>query len=283
MKTAKRKAIEINIFFSIMTIGLLFVLIFDFLFSVSYRIDSSLYETSFHEGPWDWMMYWTHLSNIGAYFWMLLAFIALTFKLKKVENFTNNWFVKNTVFTFIIVTGLIFMTIAYVPTVMKYVQIDKLDDEIVNNVRWISIQLYSAFVILGTTIKHLIVPVIFIYLSFTERNYLTGKRNISIYQKISIQFMLPCFYFIYVFIFASSHIALPPYPIVDFGFQEEIKPWVSLIYIALDLGVGLLFIITSLTQYLWWDKWWNKDDKKKLKISQYLTTTEEKKYNYKKN
>ncbi|BDU67367.1 MAG: hypothetical protein TYPL_0200 [Candidatus Tyloplasma litorale] len=247
-KFEKRKLIERIIFFIIIFSGFSFFLIFDLVYSVPYRLDGS-------HNPWDWMMYWTHLSNIGALIWITFAFIAVIFKSEKIENEIQSWWFKNTVYTFIIVTGIVFMTFAYVPSVIKYSSEENIMGypDLYNSIT-IDVERYGNLYIATTTFKHLIIPSIFIYLAFTERNYTKSNRDISVYQKVMLQFILPCLYFVYVLFLASSTTCQPPYAVVDYGFTENVEWWKYIFYIICDLLVGVFFIFVSWFQYYWNNK-----------------------------
>lgn len=112
VKTRKRKIIERSTIFTITLVGFLFFTIFDFGFVYSYRLDGI--------DDLQWFGFWTHLSNTAALIWITLALISITTSNDKIERFINHWNVKNTIFTFIITTGVIFMLVAYIPTVVTY-------------------------------------------------------------------------------------------------------------------------------------------------------------------
>ncbi len=111
-KSEKRKLIERSIIFSITAFGFIFFLTFDLFFAYAYRIDGF--------NDLQWIAYWTHLSNLAALIWITLAFIAITTKNESIEKWIQHWNIKNTVFTFIIVTGLVFMVVVYIPVVNAY-------------------------------------------------------------------------------------------------------------------------------------------------------------------
>ncbi len=191
---------------------------------------------------WNWMMYWTHLSNLGALIWISLAFLAVTIKSEKIESFVQNWNIKNTVFTFILVTGIVFMTLCYIPTLISYATPgpikevtnfesdhilwlissgDSLTSELSDSYNLMSngpTAIYRFFVILGTTIKHLIIPGMFLYLAVTERGYVKKNENITDGQRSMILFILPVLYLTYTLVFGSMGLANPPYPVLDFDF-----------------------------------------------------------------
>ncbi len=111
-KSRRWKLIERSIIFSITVIGFSLFLIFDLFFAYAYRIDGF--------NDLQWIAYWTHLSNLAALIWISLAFLAVTTNNEKLESWIQHWNIKNTVFTFIIVTGLVFMVVAYIPVVIAY-------------------------------------------------------------------------------------------------------------------------------------------------------------------
>lgn len=338
LKSRKRKITERSLIFTITLIGFLFFFIFDFFFVYSYRIDGY--------NDLQWFAFWTHLSNTGALVWITLAFVAVLTNNQKIERFINHWNVKNTVFTFIITTGLIFMLVSYIPVVIIYSKsgpineicelvyksarqgnlalsnlaaeeissiidglvdpenIESINEAIAefiaaNGYGWGTTPLigliieaykndpslalnlpglvegsvftlengntinidpnvtYRTCVIIGTTIKHLIVPGMFTYLGFTEVGYFRTK-NITDGQRSMIQFIWPAMYLVYTMTFISAGIFSPPYPVLDFGFTvgfREMEPgmqlaWTSICF-ALDLGMGVVFVCTSLF-FNWW-------------------------------
>ncbi len=111
-KTRERRIIERSIIFSITLIGVIFFMIFDFGFVYTYRLDGY--------NDWQWFAFWTHLSNMAAFTWISLALIAVLTRNQGLEHWLQHWNIKNTVFTFIITTGLIFIFVAYFPVVIFY-------------------------------------------------------------------------------------------------------------------------------------------------------------------
>lgn len=295
-KTRERKILERTIIFSITIIGFISFLIFDLAFAYSYKLDG--YK------DFQWLAFWTHISNTLALIWISLSLISLLTNNDKLESKIQHWNVKNTIYTFIITTGLIFVAVSYIPVVIHYVKsgpIGEIENLIKNiamegkiqgfevdtslsmlenysNVnQWIleSVDsgqkifvmtngneininpnnLYRAFVIIGTTFKHVIIPGLFIYLAFTEKGY-TSTQGISDWNKSMIQFIWPCIYLVYAITLSASGVFNPPYPVLDFGFTYSFYEMTSrsqyiwgIIYLLLDLVVGIVFVSTSFLQY----------------------------------
>ncbi len=250
-KSRQRKLIERSIIFTITFIGVLFFMIFDFGFVYTYKLDG------FRD--LQWFVFWTHLSNMGALTWISLALIAAITNNQKLEHWLQHWNIKNTVFTFIITTGLIFILVAYFPVVIHYskggpvgelvsfTQELAYDGSVVGlgegipaakelaalvdsgvyefgliNGDTITVDpevWYRTCVIVGTTFKHVIIPGMFIFLGLTELGYYRTK-NISDFNRTMIQFIWPCLYLTYAITLSACGLVSPPYPVLDLGFTQ---------------------------------------------------------------
>lgn len=329
-KTRKRKLIERSVLFVIILLAWSLFIIFDLFFAYAYRIDG--YKDL------QWISYWTHLSNTAALIWVTLALIAVLADSNKLEHMIQHWNIKNTIFTFIISTGAVFLLVAYVPVVINYTRdgsIAELEELVrkmsfnghINFVQTITDPLnkdalqsldldrsyltefgiedlgiildlanhpqesllvtnyliehgftvfatnsihqaysvhldpttmYRAWVIIGTTSKHVIVPLIFVYLAVTELGYFR-TRNISDTRRSMIQFIWPCLYIIYATTLGACGLISPPYPVLDFGFTYSFydktvseQCWYVAAAMILDVLMGVVFVLISRIQ-----NWWN--------------------------
>ena len=241
MNTEQAKLLRRSIIFVITAIGFFTFLTFDLGYAIPYKLDDP------NHVPFTWLMFWTHLSNIGAMIWISLALTASIGKYDKLEYCISSWFIKNMVYTFIIVTGLVFVAVAYIPTIIKYATpgyIEGIGDASLS---------YRFMVILGTTFKHVIIPGMFIYLAIIEKGYSKTTDNLSSISKSMILFIFPFLYFVYVILFTSLGVPAP-YPVLDYVDPEgQYEVWQMFIFLILDLIVGSLYIFISYLQF-WWDK-----------------------------
>ncbi len=301
-KSRKRKLIERSILLTLVLVSFIWFSIFDFFFSYAYRIDGF--------NDLQWFAFWTHLSNTLALVWISLAAIAVWTNNDKLEKIIQHWNIKNTTYTFILVTGIVFIAVAYFPVVIAYstagpikelqelvirmgfdgfiidADLDGVNsiEDLLNNyddTLWVyqvlkgkqtwfetangrnvvtdPSALYRFMVISGTTLKHIVVPVIFGYLAFTELGYYR-TRNISDKNRSMIQFIWPCMYLVYAVSLSAAGVFLPPYPVIDFGFTEVFYIYhpellqqcmIVITWGILDITVGILFVGISFFQNYW--------------------------------
>ncbi len=257
-KTRKRKLIERSIIFTITLTGFLLFFIFDLFFNYITRIDG------FRD--LQWLVYWTQLSNIITFFWITLAFIAVVFDIYNLEQWINHWNIKNTVFTFIIVTGVVFMWFGFLPLVSTYSKpgpINRLID--FNKISGMNVNTdpnitYRVFIILNTTIKHLIIPGMFVYLGVTEFGY-TNTKGTTNFKRTMIQFIWPALYLIWSITLSATGLVKPPYPIIDLGFEKYFAHaiyWQQCLWVIFSIlswvFMGVIFVTTSYILYWWSDK-----------------------------
>lgn len=304
-KTRKRKLIERSTIWIITFLGLLTFAIFDLWFAYPYKIDGFM--------DWQWLMFWTHMSNVLAFIWISMALMSAFVDCNERENMVGHWLIKNTIYTFIITTGLIFCAVAYIPTVItystagsisgleslvidyalggqlldstgvvgsNYLEIKASVDALVlggqttfETINGFAIETdpsaaYRSFVIIGTTIKHVIIPGMFIYLGVTEIGY-TRVNGMGRFKRTMIQFAFPSMYLVYAVTLSSTGIVNPPYPVIDLGFTEHFQSLDQneqiirvIVYVILDITVGVIFAATSYLLYVWSDKQlekWSKE------------------------
>ncbi len=257
METDKRKLRDRSIIFTISAISIFIILVFDLFFSFQLSILSSVRDESAGTA-WNWMMFWTHLSVMGSFVWITFALGASITKSEKWEGRVQSWIWKNLTFTFILVTGLVFVTAAYFPTLYIFIFGEGVKGH--DESGW-----YDFMVVLGTTLKHVVIPGMFLYLALTDVGY-SEESKLNKWEKSMTLFMFPCLYLVYVVVFASCGLADAPYPVVNFEFNppfgeteiHQISIWVALAYVACDIFVGFLFVMISLLQF-------NLEEKKKEK------------------
>ncbi len=236
----KKEKIYILLFFLVFFMFLEFS-IFDLGFTYFYRLqDHSILK---------WLMFWTHLSNIGALVWISVEFISISLKKEKLREFNNRWYIKNLVFTFIIVTGVVFMFCSYFPVFIEYTK-----PGVIEEIGIDPSSLYRALVIIGTTFKHFLIPGIFIFIFFLDPYYSRPKSNLKnekLYKKTMILSIFPSLYWIYVLFFTSLGIDAP-YIIIDFVNQTVV--WKNVVNLILNLGLLIIFMFISYFQLAYAEK-----------------------------
>lgn len=205
-----------------------------------------------------WLIFWTHLSNLGAFAWISLSWVALVFKIEKLEKIMNGQYLKNLVFTFIIVTGLVFMSIAYIPTILCYSNTGK--EWAIDLPKYIDMnpRTYGILEIVCTTFKHLLIPLSFIILALFDGEYTSAPLKQKPLSKALTLFIVPVLYVVYVGVLASYLNVQVPYVIFNFSghpdalwlpfLSEEIQFNYSLTYIIniiLVLMIAVVFIGVS--------------------------------------
>ncbi len=260
-KTRKRKLIERLIIWSITFIGIIFIGVFDFWFSYSYRMDGFM--------DWQWMMFWTHISVILSFIWISMAMMSAVVDCNERENLVTHWLIKNTIYTFIITTGLIFCAVAYIPTIIIYsghgniAEIQSLvvdyamGGELVNYTVDSSLgnwdlylnakEFVSSSIDAGSTsfetVSGFSIEVdptttyrTFLIIGTTFKHVIipgmfiylaitevgyTRTKGMTRFRRSMIQFIFPCLYLSYALVLSSTGLVNPPYPVLDIGFTYE--------------------------------------------------------------
>lgn len=240
MKIVKKQSLKTKTILTLyVTTMFILFLVFDLFFADPYKING--------ENDFYWFTFWTHLSNIGAVFWINIWLLASWKNSQKLSNFINNWFIKNLVFTFIIVTGIAFMSTTYIPTFYEYSK-----PGIIDSIGRDPSFTYRFFVIFNTTNKHFFIPFIFIYISLCEKETIGINKDIKNKDKTMIISIFPFLYFIYI-IFVTSLGVDAPYPIVNFTSANS-EIYIYVLYLCIDIFVLFLFLFISYIQFEYWNK-----------------------------
>ena len=249
MNKSQKQLILRTIAVVISLLALFFMIYFD-AFMMQDQLDGNTWGYSNH--PVYWFTFWTHLSNLGAILWAFLAWIALVFKIERLENIINGQYIKNLVFTFIIITGIVFMLIAYIPILWAYTNDSWISEHFGDNIS--NYRFYEAMQIITTTFKHLLVPGIFLIMAIFDGEYTPSKHEVTPLQKAKILFIVPVLYIIWILLLSSYAGANVPYPIFNFSGTEK-SLWIPfvdsyiltyIIDIVCILVVGATFIIISM-------------------------------------
>ncbi len=242
---------RITIIFIIVAISAAIYLPYDLFFSYAYKWFGER-----HSDPLEYFLYWTQLSNLFALAWISLLFFALVGKKEKLEFNLDRWNVRGVMLSFIITTGTVFMAVAFLPTIITY---SRPGPYYINGEDFKTLTTaYKVFLIATTSLKHFVIPMLFLWEMFAGKMSTTGNKEMTNFQK-SLQTMIyPMAYFTFVILVLTlDSNTYPPYPVFWFASTNTandpniysiIIAFLSIIaeFIVVIFYSGLLFLILRL-------------------------------------
>jgi len=224
------------------------IIFFSTLFTISF---SMAVDFSHGKDFSSWIAYWTHISCLMVLGWSFTALIGEVVKNEKLTSIVESLYWKGLTTIVIIVTGTVFFVFGLIPVL--YYGIKNNEPEII----------FSTFFL------HIVTPSLMFW-EFSSKWKLTGNdEKETNKQKISILFIFPAMYFVFVMLLISNG-ANPPYPIFNFSSapdifsnNEYLEYFWYVASIVSSICVALWFVFISKI-CLNWEKRINKKEIKKL-------------------
>lgn len=273
MTLRQRKILIKSVALTVCLLAMLYIAIFDCAISMDYSargynpasVGYSVNDPLFTHGysPLYWFLFFTHLSDVAATTWLLLSWSSVVFRNEKLENRLNGQYTKMIPFSMILLTGFIFGIFAYIPTVLRYTDL---------NADWASIdnpwklemskRTYGILEIFATTCKHIFIPGTFLALVFLDPDYPAGPSKQRKRERAVTLFMVLTVYTIWVILVLSYSNVKAPYPFFDWSLNESAL-WIplinrlgitALINLLCFVFIGIAFEFISLYTMLYWEK-----------------------------
>lgn len=211
-------------------------------------------------------IYWfTLLSNLGILMglvWITLAFISLVTKNERLFKAVNGEYVKTIFITFVVYIGVAFLITSYGADLKIY---GRLDADWVNQFpdlgyNWLTPKMYGSLEMFTTSLKHILIPLPFIYLLFADNNYYLEDNKSTKVRRASVISILPVTYLVFVIISMAYFNTPTPYVFFDFSPTNLYPSFVTQSWISMLLNV--IIIIIAFTCYwvftylvIWYWEW----------------------------